>query len=709
MNRKQALGLLALCSLMSATAQTAVWRTDSLQEFVVTGTGTQHLLKDAPVQTEVISHRQLQQYAGKSIEDILGGLTASFDFNENDMGSHLQMNGLGNSYVLILIDGRRLHGDNGGENDLSLIDPHNIDRIEIVKGASSALYGSDAIAGVINIITRKHREQGLMVENTSRIGSYGDIRQHNGLAVNYGRLSSYTNFQLQHSDGWQNTSEEAPSQTEYHITDSRNMTVNRHTNWQLAERLTLQLLPALELYADGSIYWKRIYRPSGHHPGVDTKTYDLQYNNASLSAGGKWKLSDTDVITLDADWKRHAYNYVYTDTTLTDGYVNGRITNYYPYFPDDKELQSDQRLVQVSLKGIFALPGDQTLSAGLDYRHDWLKAPMRVEGGKATDNTQALYLQDEWHSPADRGTASVFLTAGLRLTRNEGFGTRLTPKLSTMLKWNDLRLRATWSQGFKTPTPKELHYQYIRNMSGVYLYLGNTTLKAQTSNYYALSAEYTVGALTLTASAYYNKVADMIALVTIPFNQAPGDLLVKYDPVRVRQYQNIEDAKTYGIDVTLRYQGRHLTAGGSYSYLDTRANQYDADKDVTLSVTIDGMAHHKANVYATWKLDAAKHYQLGIGIYGRLSSKRYYQTDGDGKACQLWRISTTHQLGKALRLEAGVDNVLDYADRTPHGLHLGTTSPGRTVYASLNVRLNQGKKLNNKYKSNLNSKHNEED
>ena len=318
---------------IGVSAQKDVLRADSLQEVVVTGTGTQHLLKDAPVQTEVISGRQLRQYAGKSIEDILGGLTASFAFNENDMGSHLQMNGLGNSYVLILIDGRRLHGDNGGENDLSLIDPHNIEKIEIVKGASSALYGSDAIAGVINIITKKHREQGVMLENTSRFGSYGDIRQHNGIALNYGKWSSYTNFQLQHSDGWQNTSEEAISQTEYHITDSRNKTTNRHTNWQVAEHLTYQLTPKIELYADGSIYWKRIYRPCGHHPGVDVRTYDLQYNNASASVGGKWKLNATDVITLDADWKRHAYKYVYTDTTLTDGYVNGHFTNYYPYFP----------------------------------------------------------------------------------------------------------------------------------------------------------------------------------------------------------------------------------------------------------------------------------------------------------------------------------------------------------------------------------------
>ena len=696
----------SLCLLVwgiDANAQTDVWRTDSLQEVVVTGTGTQHLLKDAPVQTEVISHRQLQQYAGRSIEDILSGLTASFDFSENDMSSRLQMNGLGNSYVLILIDGRRLHGDNGGENDLSLIDPHNIERIEIVKGASSALYGSDAIAGVINIITKKHREQGLMLENTSRFGSYGDFRQHNGIALNYGKLSSYTNFQLQHSDGWQNTSEEALSQTEYHITDSRNKTVNRHTNWQVAEHLTYQLTRKIELYADGTIYWKRIYRPCGHHPGVDVKTWDLQYDNSSVSAGGQWKLNDTDIITLDADWKRHAYNYVYTDTTLTDGYVNGRFTNFFPYFPGDKELQSDQQLTNVSLKGVFTLPYEQKLSTGLDYRYDWLKAPMRVAGGKATDNTEALYVQDELAL-----LNPLYLTAGLRLTRNEGFGFRLTPKISAMLKLGDLRLRATWSQGYKTPTPKELHYQYIKNMNGVYLYLGNTDLKAQYSNYLGMSLEYTIGRLTMTVAPYYNQVNDMITLVTIPTKEAPGDLITKYDPIRVRQYQNMEDAKTYGVDVTVRYQTKNFTAGGSYSYLDTEANQYDSENDVMQKVTIDGMAHHKANVYATWNHAFTKRYQFGVGVYGRMSTKRYYQIDGNGKGYQLWRLSTSHQFGTNYRLEAGVDNIFDYVDRTPHGLHLGTTSPGRTFYASMTIRFNQGKKLSNKYKSNLNSNQNNE-
>ena len=490
--------------------------------------------------------------------------------------------------------------------------------------------------------------------------------------------------------------------------------MNRHTNWQIAERLTYQLTPQIELYADGSIYWKRIYRPCGHHPGVDVKTWDLQYNNASASVGGKWKLHSifnrsqaenaTDYITLDVDWKKHAYHYAYTDTTLTDGYVNGRFTNYFPYFPGDKELQSDQRLTNVQLKGVFELPYEQRLSAGLEYRYDWLKAPMRVAGGKATDNTQAVYVQDELEI-----LNPLYITAGLRLTRNEGFGTRLTPKVSAMLKLGDLRLRTTWSQGYKTPTPKELHYQYIKNMNGVYLYLGNEDLKAQTSNYFGVSAEYTVGYLTLTIAPYYNKVNDMITLVTIPTKEAPGELIMKYDPIRVRQYQNMEDAQTCGVDFTMRYQGRHFTVGGSYSYLDTKANQYDSENDVMNKVTIDGMAHHKANVYATWNHDFSKRYQLGIGLYGRMSSKRYYQIDGNGKGYQLWRISTSHQIGKHVRIEAGMDNILDYVDRVPHGLHLGTTTSGRTMYASLTVRFNEGKKLTNKYNSNFNSNNNEQD
>ena len=101
-----------------------------------------------------------------------------------------------------------------------------------------------------------------------------------------------------------------------------------------------------------------------------------------------------------------------------------------------------------------------------------------------------------------------------------------------------------------------------------------------------------------------------------------------------------------------------------------------------------------------------------------MSTKRYYQTDGDGKGYQIWRIAGNctfglgkHRLASTCQLEAGIDNLFNYCDRTPHGLHLGTTTPGRTVYATLTVKLTKGKKtkFSNNTKSNIKQNENEED
>ena len=709
MKRRQKLAICLWLLAVGSWAQTDIWRTDSLQEVVVTGTGTQHLLKDAPVQTEVITAKMLKNYGGRSIEDILSGLTASFAFSEDDMGSQMQLNGLGNNYILVLIDGKRIHGDVGGQNDLSLIDPQNIEKIEIVKGASSALYGSDAIAGVVNIITKKHNE-GLLIENSTRGGSYGDLRQHNGLGIAIGKVKSYTNFQLQHSDGWQNTATEDPRQTEFLIEDSRNMTVNRHTNWQVSERLTYEPVKGLELYAEGSTYWKRIYRPSGKYP-ADMKFYDLEYRNQSLATGGIWKWNKTDQLTLDVNWDRHAYYYYYTaEWAMGDGLdQQGNFTTYYPYFRDDEVLQSDQRRTMAHLKGIFSLPYNNRLSGGLEWRYDYLEAPMRVDGGVARDNTEAAYVQDEF-SYVFNPKLSANITAGLRLNHNEQFGFRLTPKVSGMLSLgNDFRLRITWSQGFKTPTPKEQHYRYVKYMNGTYLYIGNEILTPQTSNYYAVSGEYNWQGLNLTVTGYLNNVDNMITLVTIPNTQAPAEYIVTYDPRKTRQYQNLESAKTKGVDVSVRYRlNRDWMLGGSYSYLDTDAKQYDTTHDRLVDVIIDGTAHHKASWYATWNHAFSEKYNMGIGLYGRMSSKRYYQIDGDGKGYQIWRISTNHEFPVSkkwlFRVEAGIDNIFDYVDRAYHGLHLGTTTPGRTIYGTLTVRFAQGKKLKFSSNDKFNSK-----
>ena len=685
-------GLVLLSLSAEVSAQSNVAMQDSIPEIVVTGTGTEHYLKDAPVQTEVISRKMLDSYAGATLEDILSGLCASFDFSAGDMGANMQLGGLGNGYILILVDGKKMHGDVGGQNNLGLIDPARIERIEIVKGAASALYGSDAIAGVVNIILNKHREN-ILIENTSRGGSYGEFRQSNTVQFKVGKFTSSTNFQLKHSDGWQNTTYEDPNRYEYPITNSINKTVNRYTDWQVAQRFDYQATKDLSLYADGSFYRKRIYRPCGV---PDYKTYDFLYRNSSVATGGKLKLKNSNSIMLDVNYDSHAYYYMYTRETWDKEYDDSGKEISFPYFPGDKGLQSDQSRLLLQLKGIFNLPYFNRLSVGTDTEINWLDAPRRLdEKDQVSDYTTSFYAQDEW-TPIER----LNITAGGRLTVNQNFGVRITPKVSALYKLGAFNLRATYSEGFKTPTLKELHYRYIRQMSIISLNLGNTELDPQTSRYVSGGLEYNGTRFSINVTGYCNWVDNMITLVTIPLSQAPGDLVVTYDPARVRQYQNMDDARTYGVDVNAKWTPvQSLTLTGGYSYLDTEANQYDEEDQVMKHVIIDGMAHHRATVSAIWTHAWRRsNYRLGIGVYGRIQSKRYYQDDGNGKAYNLWRLNTRHQfkLGKRWNAEvnAGIDNIFNYYETTYHSLNYGTTTAGRTFYGSLMIQFGQKKTKN---------------
>lgn len=685
-------GLVLLSLSAEVSAQSNVAMQDSIPEIVVTGTGTEHYLKDAPVQTEVISRKMLDSYAGATLEDVLSGLCASFDFSAGDMGANMQLGGLGNGYILILVDGKKMHGDVGGQNNLGLIDPARIERIEIVKGAASALYGSDAIAGVVNIILKKHREN-ILIENTSRGGSYGEFRQSNTVQFKVGKFTSSTNFQLKHSDGWQNTTYEDPNRYEYPITNSINKTVNRYTDWQVAQRFDYQATKDLSLYADGSFYRKRIYRPCGV---PDYKTYDFLYRNSSVATGGKLKLKNSNSIMLDVNYDSHAYYYMYTRETWDKEYDDSGKEISFPYFPGDKGLQSDQSRLLLQLKGIFNLPYFNRLSVGTDTEINWLDAPRRLdEKDQVSDYTTSFYAQDEW-TPIER----LNITAGGRLTVNQNFGVRITPKVSALYKLGAFNLRATYSEGFKTPTLKELHYRYIRQMSIISLNLGNTELDPQTSRYVSGGLEYNGTRFSINVTGYCNWVDNMITLVTIPLSQAPGDLVVTYDPARVRQYQNMDDARTYGVDVNAKWTPvQSLTLTGGYSYLDTEANQYDEEDQVMKHVIIDGMAHHRATVSAIWTHAWRRsNYRLGIGVYGRIQSKRYYQDDGNGKAYNLWRLNTRHQfkLGKRWNAEvnAGIDNIFNYYETTYHSLNYGTTTAGRTFYGSLMIQFGQKKTKN---------------
>ena len=174
----------------------------NLNQVVVTGTGTHRRLKDSPVPVEVISGSDLRQAGVNSFEDALLLLNPAFNIRPTVMGSYFTLNGMSNKYILILVDGKKVAGDVSNNTDLSRIDMGRVKRVEILKGAASALYGSDAIAGVINVITEQPKDP-ISVQSKTRFGGESSFSQNAGVDLNFGKFTSSTSYQRRQMGGWQ--------------------------------------------------------------------------------------------------------------------------------------------------------------------------------------------------------------------------------------------------------------------------------------------------------------------------------------------------------------------------------------------------------------------------------------------------------------------------------------------------------------------------
>ena len=293
-----------------------------------------------------------------------------------------------------------------------------------------------------------------------------------------------------------------------------------------------------------------------------------------------------------------------------------------------------------------------------------------------------------------------------------------------MLSVGDFRFRLGWSQGFKTPTVKELHYRYLHMMgSSTFFNIGNLNLNPQSSNYYSANVEYRGSKLTASVTGYVNKLDDMIALVNVSEGEIPAGVTTAYmgdgsSKVQARMYKNMDDARTTGVDVTLSYKVmKDLTLNAAYSYLDTKAHLYDEQKDRMNTVVIDGTAHHKWSASAVFSHTFSPVYKLGVSLSARGSSKRFYENNGNGKGYQIWRINTTHdfqvksekRIVNSCRLELGVDNIFNYVDRTMRPYHLGNNTSGTTVHATFGIKFNYGKRVKNNIYSPKQNSNNEED
>ncbi|WP_047450834.1 TonB-dependent receptor [Alistipes sp. ZOR0009] len=631
----------------------------AIDEVVVTGTGTHHSLKTAPVQTEVFSNKTIAKLAPRSFEEMATSISPSFDFTPGTMGSFLRVNGLGNDFVVLMVNGKRVYGDVGGQTDLNRISPDNIERVEVVKGASSALYGSDAIGAVINVITKKSKST-VSFDNTTRFGAYGDFQQANTLDLNIGKLSSNTQFARKQIDGYQLSPFEIDAKSKVlSLTEAK--AVNRFYDNTVSQRLSYGITSNLDVYAQGSWYEKDYFRPKS------VADFGFYYKDVSGAAGVKYKINGKSTITFDAATDNFWYYYHYNKDVVDSK------TKKLLFSDGQKTLNTKQVRNEYNLKSVTAIGDKNLLTAGLDYVNENIDSPARFKGGSADAYTAGVYLQDEY-TPIK----SLSIVAGARFVDHKAFGSRLTPKISALYSLGDFNLRASYGSGFKAPTLKELYFEYFKTGT---LYLGNENLKPQSSDFYSASVEYNKKGVSLSVTGYRNELRNLIDYGP---EQIPTPEQAAQGAKKVKVHQNISEARSQGVDFLANaYVGYGFTVGGGYSLVEA--------KNLTSNTTLEGAAKHYGTVMASYRY-SYKRYVLNASINGRLQDEKFY-AKGNARGYNIWKFTTTHTFkvcaGVTIDAIAGIDNIFDYVDDAPYGMPYGTLSPGRTVFGGLNFKISK--------------------
>jgi outer membrane receptor for ferrienterochelin and colicins len=646
----------------------------NISPVVVTGTGTHHKIDKVPVQTEIITKDDISDLSGRNIEEIISGISSSIDYTTSSMGANIKINGLGKDYVLILLNGKRLNGGVGGYADLSRINSADIEQIEVVKGASSTLYGSDAIAGVINIITKKTKNK-IAVSSSSRLGAYGDFKQLNTFSFSKTKLSGKTTFNYKQKAGYQLNSMKYNNKWESnhdlpYLVQTYYKPVNKTKAYTISQFLEYEVNKKLSLDVNLSWYEKTLYFP------FRAQMHNYCYNDRVVSLGGKYKLKNKNYISFNLDANNYLYYteypYKYNKTYITSTDVV-KVT----YYPGDRFKNSDQLNLISQIKGVFALNDQNKLSIGSEVKGEYLESKYRLSTPEVNAYTYALYAQNEI-----KLSEKLDLVAGIRTLYHDKSGFSVTPKLTMMHKETKFTHRFTYSNGFKSPTLKELYYYYESNRMGMYrLYLGNEDLKAQKSHYFALSSEFKANKFKTGLNIYLNRIYEKIDYKIIP---------TTYDHKRrgieeTKKRYNIDDARTLGVDWHFSYPiFSQVLINGSYSYVSAR--------NLTQDIRLNGISEHSA----TWKFTWNKRWnskKLNISLSGVYKSDRFYLEEDLERSYadpyQLWKFTSNLSVSKwknyKVKITAGIDNLFNYVDNRPYGSHYGTLNPGRTLFVGLNV------------------------
>jgi outer membrane receptor for ferrienterochelin and colicins len=588
---------------------------------VVTGARSERRLADTPVATEVITRQELEESGADSVADVLEDYSG-VQIERSFAGAGVSMQGLAPQYVLVLVDGERVMGRTNGIVDLSRLRVEDIERIEIVRGPSSALYGSDAIGGVINVITRRAGEDEIELEASA---AYGTLNQVDGSAlgaVHLGDWSARLSAGYHRRDAFD--LDENDQSTDGGRFDEVHVAGNGGYDVEGVE---------LELRAE------YLYRDSA---SIDSTAagavFDRSSRTETLTMGASSEFEiDGPEIKLGTD----LYYSLFRDQFLSDQRGSNAL---------DQFQETVEHLVQASVI-LEAIAGEShLLTIGGDAIYESL-ASERLEGGSGDRWRGALYAEDEW-TMVEEPLASV--VPGIRVDADSQFGWHVTPKVALRVDpIEEIALRISYGVGYRAPGFREL-LVIFENPGAGYLIEGNPDLRPETS--IGVNAGFEakpIRWLRFGVNFFRNDIDDLID--TMLAVDASGGEPDRYT------YTNIATAHTQGIEATIAIRLlRTLRLELGYTLTDT--------EDETLRRPLEGRAAHRGTFALRYR---SKRFGLEATARGSLVGDRpfYLDNDGDGELERIdadpyftLGLRVAKDLGEHLTLFVEGENLFDAGD-----------------------------------------------
>lgn len=612
---------------------TTVWNKDplGLQTVVVTGTRTPKALKDIPVVTRVITAEDIKKVDATDVKDLLQqeipGLEFTFSMGANQV---LNMGGYDGNNILFLVDGERMAGETMDNVDFGRLDMSSVERIEIVKGAAATLYGSAAMGGVVNIITKQPSEGWSAGLNTRYEGATKEWRHGAKAEFNVGRVNSLTTFQMTDADDVRlNGGEESYIST---IPATRTYNVKERLMWQTGN---------VRLTGRAGYYFRERDTSEPVHD---------RYRDVSDGLKLNWDINAQEALEV-------AYSFDQYDKS-----------DYATLTQKDVRDYSNRQNIARALYSRKMPAWKSQLVAGADYMNDYLLSYQFADDEK--HHTQHSYdLFAQWEYTPD---PHWDILAGLRYDYYSAASKGMpTWKVAVMRKMGRHSLRASYSSGFRSPSLKELYMDFF--MGNIFMIYGNPDLKCETNHNFALTWEHhgDVGGdlkYSLTATGSYNFFDNYITTATVQRDGAYGQM-----------YTNVADQQIVGADVNAQLRHRcGLGARVSYAFIKSIVDKGQPD--------LTSARPHSL----TWRLDYdhqfTSHYALSVALSGRflsavdvteytstlLNEMRKTHYDGYG----IWKLSLSQRFVKGITVNAAVDNLFGYKPKNYYvnsPVTLGTT------------------------------------